>query len=162
MQCTQEVVGGSYLETMRRVPRLAAVLTLVVAACGQVEPVLAHVTMPDCTYQGATSMEEGEISLSLTLNGLADSGVVLAELADGNTYDDLANHFDAVSNELSELPAWVEPVIELRLSDFEGVEGVEESAGLEAGSYAMICVDYPYDGGTPLVRLATPFEVDES
>lgn len=150
------------MRVMRRVPCIAAVLTLVVAACGQVEPVLAHVTMPDCTYQGATSMQEGEISLSLTLNGLANAGVVLAELDGDNTYDELANHIDAGSNGLSDLPTWVDEVIDLRLSDFEGVEGVESSAELVAGSYALICVDYPYEEGEPVVRLAAAVEVEKS
>lgn len=144
--------------SMRRVPCIAAVLTLVVTACGQVEPVLAHITMPDCTYQGTTSMEEGEISLSLGLNGIADAGAILVELAGDNTYDDLVRHID-VSDDLSDLPNWVETVIDLRLSDFEGVEGVESSTNLSAGSYAVICVDYPYEEGAPLVRLAAPLEV---
>ena len=152
---------GVTLRVMRRVPCIAAVLALVVAACGQVEPVLAHVTMPDCTYRGATTMEEGEISLSLTLNGLANAGVVLVRLDGDKGYDDLAGHIDSVSDELAGLPNWVETLIDLRLSDFEGVDGVEGSAGLEAGSYALICVDYPYDDGPPLVRLATPLDVDE-
>lgn len=147
---------------MRRVPWFAAALTLVVAACGQVEPVLAQITMPDCTYQGATTMKEGEISMSLTLNGLANAGVVLARLGGANSYDDLARHVDSVSDELADLPSWTETMIDLRLSDFEGVDGVEGSADLEAGSYAVICVDYPYEEGAPLVRLATPLEVDNS
>lgn len=149
------------MKGMRRVPWVAAVLILVVTACGQVEPVLAHVTMPDCTYQGPTSMEEGEISLSLSLNGLADAGVVLVELVDDTTYDDLATHIETVTDQLSDLPPWVEEIIDLRLSDFEGVGGVESSADLSAGDYGVICVDYPYDEGEPLVRPATPLDVKE-
>ena len=145
---------------MRRVPRIAAVLILLATACGQVEPVLAHVTMPDCTYQGATSMEQGGISLSLTLNGLADAGVMLAELAGDKAHDDLTTHIDEVSDALSDLPTWVESVIDLRLSDFEGVEGVESSADLSPGNYSVICVDYPYNEGQPVVRLATPLRVE--
>lgn len=147
---------------MRRVPWIAAALILAVAACGQVEPVLAHVTMPDCTYQGANSMDEGEISLSLTLNGLANAGVMLGAIAEEHTYEELETHLTEVSAELGSLPTWLEGVIDLRLSDAQALDGVEDTAHLRAGIYAVICVDYPYDGGEPLVRLATSLDVEES
>jgi hypothetical protein len=150
-----------YLEAMRRVPWIAAVLLLVVAACGQVEPVLAHVTMPDCTYQGATSMKEGEVSLSLSLNGLADAGVILGAIGAEHTYRDLETHLAGVSDELEDLPEWLEGVIDLRLSDAQALDGVEDTVRVRAGSYAVICVDYPYDGGEPVVRLATSLDVAE-
>ncbi|MGD2060845.1 MAG: hypothetical protein PVF87_08280 [Acidimicrobiia bacterium] len=146
---------------MRRVPWIAAVLIVILAACAQVEPVLLQVTMPDCTYMGETSIEEGEISLSLRLNGLADAGVLVAELSGEHAYGDLATHVEEISDELADLPTWAETVVDLRLSDSEGIDGVERSARLSEGDYAVICVDYPYDQGPPLVRLAAPLTVED-
>lgn len=147
------------LSAMRLVPSIAAALVPILAACGQVDPVIMHVTMPDCTYQGATSMLEGEVSLSLSLNGLADAGARLVELTGDHTYADLKSHLEVVSPNLDELPEWADDVIDLRLADFEGKEGVEDTARVPDGDYALLCIDYPYDGGEPTVRLATPLEV---
>lgn len=132
---------------------------LTIVACGQVEPVLMHVTMPDCTYQGVAEMEEGEVSLSLSLNGLADAGAVLVELTSGHTFEDLETHLDSVSNELDDLPDWVVELISLRLADTEGRDGIEGSERLRAGSYAVLCIDYPYDDGAHTVSVAGPLEV---
>ena len=133
---------------------------LVAVACGQVEPVLIHVTMPDCTYQGSREMSEGEVSLSLSLNGLADAGAVLAAIGEEHTYENLEAHLTDVSNELEDLPDWVEDVIDLRLSDAQALDGVEDTARVAAGTHALLCVDYPYeDGRTPTVSVAGPLEV---
>jgi hypothetical protein len=150
------------LLAMRLVPWIAAALVPILAACGQVDPVLMHVTMPDCTYQGATSMVEGEVSLSLSLNGLADAGARLVELGGDHTYADLESHVDAVSPDLDDLPEWADDVIDLRLADFEGMEGVEAAARVGEGGYALLCIDYPYDRTEPTVRLATRLEVRAS
>lgn len=116
--------------------------------------------MPDCTYLGPTSIEKGEISLSLKLNGLSDAGVLLAELSGEHSYADLVTHIEETSDELADLPTWVETVIDLRLSDFEGVDGIEGSARLFDSDYALICVDYPYDREPPVVRAAAPLTVE--
>jgi hypothetical protein len=144
---------------MRRAPWIAAVVIVLAPGCAQVDPVLAHVTMPDCTYQGTTSMVEGEVSLSLSLNGLVDAGASLVELNEDRTYEDLESHVEEVSADLDDLPAWVEGVIDLRLADFEGREGVEDTERVSEGSYAILCIDYPYDETEPTIRLTTPLEV---
>lgn len=150
------------MEPMRLVPRIAAALIPILAACGQVEPVLLHLSMPDCTYQGTTSMVEGEVSLSLSLNGLADAGARLVELTDENTYAELETHVEDVSADVDRLPEWIEDVIDLRLADFEGVDGVQGTDRVGPGSYALLCIDYPYDETAATVRLATPVEVRAS
>lgn len=144
---------------MRRVPWIAAILIPVLAACGQVEPVLMHVTMPDCTYQGPDAIDEGIVGLSLSLNGLADSGAILAELTSGRTFGELETHLETVSTGLDDLPAWVDVVIDLRLSDTDGIEGVGDEARLRPGSYVLFCVDYPYDGTEPTVAPASTIDV---
>lgn len=144
---------------MRRFPWIAAILIPIVAACGQVEPVLMHVTMPDCTHQGPTSMVDGELSLSLSLNGLVDAGARLVELTGDRTYSDLESHIDEVSADLSDLPPWAQEVIDLRLSASQGMDGVEDTARVAEGDYALLCVDYPYDDTEPGIRLATSLEV---
>ena len=104
-------------------------------------------------------MEEGVVSLSLSLNGLADSGVILAEMTSERTYEELETHLSEVSTGLGDLPSGVDVVIELRLSDTEGLDGIRDEARLRTGDYALLCVDYPYDGSEPTVSLASPFNV---
>lgn len=127
-------------------------LVLAVAACGQIEPVLMTVSMPDCTYQGADEMQEGRARLSLTLNGIGEWGTALLRLEDDHTFDD----FTETANENAELaavPSWARSVIELRLSDEEGRDGVDSERVLDEGTYAVICIYVPDEGAATYVPL---------
>lgn len=128
-------------------------IALAVVGCGQVEPVLLSVSMPDCVYQGTNRMRAGEVALSLTLNGIADAGVLLVELTDG--YDDLERYLEAPS---SGLPPWGDVILELELSSAEGIDGVAGTRELQSGKYALVCVDDP-GGPNETFRAATPIEV---
>lgn len=139
---------------MRHISRLLAVSVIVVTACGQVEPVLLRVGMPECSYQGPSTMSEGEASLSLTLNGLGRARVLLVELTEGHTYDELVSHFES-SEEWLDRPDWIYPVLDVELDDAEGVDGKSEKLDLEAGEYAVVCVDR--DNET--VEVASPLQV---
>ncbi len=143
---------------MARLGRLSVVLALILAACGQVEPVLLAVGMPGCAYQGPASMREGEVSLSLTLNGLGDVGAAVVALGDDNTYEELQT-FLATDTPWEARPGWVAPVIELRLDDTEGLDGVEGTAQLDEGSYAVVCIDHPYDQEDSRATAASPLSV---
>jgi len=142
----------------RRIVALVAFPALVLS-CGQVDPVIMTVAMPDCVYQGPISIMEGNVRLSLTLNGLGDAGAGLVRFPGDETYDSLVDHLGKVSDRWDDLPSRVEPLVELRLSDREGVDGVEETTRLDAGRYAVICIDHPYDGSDAIARLATSLEV---
>jgi hypothetical protein len=142
----------------RRIVALVALPALVLS-CGQVDPVIMTVAMPDCVYQGPISIMEGNVRLSLTLNGLGDAGAGLVRFTGEETYDSLVDHLGTVSDRWDDLSSRVEPVVELRLSDREGVDGVEETARLDAGRYAVICIDHPYDGSDATARPATSLEV---
>lgn len=143
---------------MRTAARSAVLLlSLSLAACGQVEPVLLSVSMPDCTYRGAATMEPGEANLSLTLNGLGSGRALLAELKDGRNFDELAAHFEQ-SEDWEERPDWLRLVIDLELSDADGVDGRAGQADLDVGNYAVICVDL--ESGTAMA--ASPLLVAES
>lgn len=122
---------------MRRIQRLAVFALVLVSACGQVEPVTVAVSMPDCVYRGAERMREGIASVSLTLNGIADVGATLVLVEEGRTYVEL---IDVLTN-TGEIPTWASPVVELEMSNDDGVDGVEETVSLEAGTYALLCVD---------------------
>jgi hypothetical protein len=122
---------------MRLIQRLAVLAMVLVSACGQVEPVTVAVSMPDCVYRGADRMREGVASVSLTLNGIADVGATLVLIEEDRSYGELV---DVVSN-TGEAPTWARPVVELTLSNDDGVEGIEETISLPAGTYALLCVD---------------------
>lgn len=144
-----------------RLVRAGLTLSLAVAtlaACGQVEPVTLAVSMPDCVATVPSAMREGDASVSLTLNGLSDSGVALVRLDGERTHDDLTAHFER-NNRWSSRPPWAVVVVELRLDAGQGLDGVEETVTLDEGSYAMVCIDHPYDAAEATARVAAPMEV---
>lgn len=128
---------------MRRL--LVAVSLLLLSGCGQVDPVLVAVSMPDCVLSGASTMEEGTVRVSLALNGIADAAVEVVEIPDGRQFDELAQR---VSEEI--IPVWAEPLAVVELSTADGIEGAVETLHLDPGTYALICVDHPDDGSKPL------------
>jgi len=141
---------------MRTVARSALVLvSLLLTACGQVEPVILAVSMPDCTYRGATRMVPGEASLSLSLNGLGSARALLVELEDGRTHVELGAHLEQTGG-WEDRPPWIRPVIDLELSDADGVDGTEDSSRLAAGDYAVVCIDLE----TGAARTASPLHVE--
>lgn len=141
---------------MRTVARSALVLvSLLLTACGQVEPVILAVSMPDCTYRGATRMVPGEASLSLSLNGLGSARALLVELEDGRTHVELGAHLEQTGG-WEDRPDWIRPVIDLELSDADGVDGTEDSSRLAAGDYAVVCIDLE----TGAARTASPLHVE--
>lgn len=130
---------------MRTVLRLLSVSLLVVTACGQVEPVLLPVSMPECIAQGPDSMREGSVSVSLTVNGLGEARVDLLELTGGHSYEDLT---DAVAVQ-GQVPEWAIGVLSLELGPSEGVDGVSDEVRLDEGEYAIACLD---DAGVRIAR----------
>lgn len=122
---------------MQPIQRLAVVAMVLVSACGQVEPVTVAVSMPDCVYRGADRMREGEASVSLTLNGIADVGATLVRIEEDHTYDDLGDVLDNTG----QIPSWASPVVELELSADDGLDGIEETVFLQAGIYALLCME---------------------
>lgn len=135
------------------------VLLLAVVACGQVEPVLMALSMPDCTYSGPDSMDEGRARLSLTLNGIGEWGAALVVFEDDHEFSEL----ELVAEEsplLADLPEWVRVVVELRLSDDGGREGTDAERVLEAGEHAVLCI-YPDDDDDTTYRPAHGIRVDE-
>lgn len=144
---------------MRRVSLAIGAVALVLTACGQVEPVLLVVSVPDCTYQGPHAMTEGNASLSLTMNGLGDSRVLLVELTGGHTSAELEEHFETVSDHWDDRPDWLSPTIDLVLEDSDGIGGKEQTAHLRPGSHVVVCVD---QSGQNRSRLAASLEVTES
>lgn len=145
---------ANYFVIVRLVSRLVACTFLVLAGCGQVEPVLLKVSMPDCTYQGPSSMRAGEASLSLGLNGLGDARVLLVALTGGHSYQELSEEFDS-NAEWAARPDWIEAVLDVELGDDQGVSGMEETTELTDGRYAIICVDQT----TGTAQTASPLEV---
>jgi len=140
---------------MRRLSLTAILLvTSFLAACGQVEPVIVSVSMPECTYRGPALMKEGVVSLSLTLNGLGRARVVLVELEDGHEYNEVETRLEQ-SVDWDRPPEWLRPVIDLQLRDEQGVMGIEDTARLTTGQYAVVCVDE----GSGEARPASPLEV---
>ncbi|HET9259115.1 MAG TPA: hypothetical protein VFP42_03180 [Acidimicrobiia bacterium] len=121
---------------MQPIQRLVVVAVLLISACGQVEPVTVAVSMPDCVYRGADRMRAGDASVSLTLNGIADAGATLVLIEDTHGYSELVE----VLHETGQVPTWVESVVELELSPDDGIDGVEETVTLDAGTYALLCV----------------------
>lgn len=145
-----------YLGVMRLPGRLGSMLlaTLLVA-CAQVDPVLMPVSMPDCVYPGPSSMHEGTVRLSLTLNGITDAGVALVELSANHTPADLADHFE-IDAAWEHRPSWISVRAELRLDSAQGADGVDETVALREGSYAVVCIDYTHDVAA---RVAGPLRV---
>ena len=142
--------------------RRSVILSLImvsIAACGQVDPVVLAVSMPDCITQGPSAMRAGNLRLSLTLNGLADSGLALVELTGEEGYQDLVRHFEG-ADLWEDRPSWVSPLVELRLDPSQALDGVEETTRLEEGRYALVCIHHPYDGSSATARAAAPLEVE--
>lgn len=135
------------------------VTSLLGAACGQVDPVLLPVSMPECVYQGASSMHEGNARVSLTLNGLGSVALALVEITDDMTYDDLADHLETRAGSWETAPGWVATELELSLDDAQGLDGVDETVTLDPGSYALVCIDHPYGDGAVTARVAASLEV---
>lgn len=121
---------------------VCALATLLVA-CGQVDPVLMPVSMPECIYQGPSSMREGSVRLSLTLNGMADAGVALVEIDQDHTPAALSDHLAGAAG-WENAPSWVSTRAELHLDSASGRDGVDETVALTEGSYAVVCIDYSH------------------
>ena len=145
---------------MRRLLRCVALalVALSVAACGQADPVVLAVSMPDCITQGPSAMRTGNVRVSLTLNGLADSGVALVELTGEEGYQDLVRHFEG-ADLWEDRPSWVSPLVELRLDPSQALDGVEETTHLDEGRYALVCIHHAYDGSPATARAAAPVDV---
>lgn len=142
---------------MRTAARSAVLLlSLFLAACGQVEPVLLSVSMPDCTYLGPVDMEPGDVSLSLTLNGLGNARVLLVELTDNHSYDDL--EVQLASGGWEDRPDWSRAMIDIELSDTQGIDGEEGTSTLHEGEFAVVCIDL----SAGVARVASPLSVEES
>ena len=137
-------------------------LSSLLVACGQVDPVVGALSMPDCTYQGPVAMEEGNVRVILTRNGLGNSGAALVEIGGDGTYADLEMHLRDISDRWDQRPAWLSTRLFLTLDDREAIDGVEDTTRLSEGSYALLCVDYPYDGDSAIVSTATPMMVERS
>lgn len=135
-------------------------LCVALVACGQVDPVLMPVGMPECIYRGPSSMGAGNASVSLNLNGIGDAGVVLARLTGQETHVDLERHLESVEGRWEDRPDWIDGLVELRLDSGQGVDGVEETVSLPEGDYALICVDY--SGPEPTARIASAITVESS
>ena len=146
---------------MRRPRRALPWLLAITTACGQVEPVLLPVTMPDCVYQGASAMDEGMARLSLAANGLGRFGVALVEVPAETAAADVEDHLAEVGNTWGRLPEGATTRVVLRLDDTLGVDGVEESLPLRAGSYALLCIEFPYGDAKPGARLAGMLRVGD-
>ena len=103
-------------------------------------------------------MKEGNVRVSLTLNGLADSGVALVELTGEESYQDLMRHFEGAGH-WEGRPPWVDTVVELRLDPGQALDGVEETTILDEGHYGLVCIYHPYDGSPATARVAASLEV---
>ncbi|MFZ0012632.1 MAG: hypothetical protein WAL25_00830 [Acidimicrobiia bacterium] len=141
-----------------RLGLLFAVLLSSLVACGQVEPVIVAVSMPECTSSNVRSMREGRLSLSLTLNGIAHSGVAVAELIEDHSYDELQEHVATGSDVWERRPEWLRVRAELELSSAQGLDGVEETVYVESGDYAIVCLDHDTPSGTRM-RVESPLRV---
>jgi hypothetical protein len=141
-----------------RVGLFSAALLISVVACGQVEPVILAVSMPECTSSKLPPMREGRLSLSLTLNGIAHSGVAVAELTEGHTYDELLEHVTAGADVWERRPDWLKVRAELELSSAQGLDGVEETVFVESGDYAVVCLDHDTESGTRM-QVEAPLSV---
>ncbi len=138
---------------------IVAVLSLMVAACGQVEPVIMTLAMPDCVYQGPSEMHPGEAQLTMTLNGIGEWGSALVKITGDHTYKELREHVETVSDVWGRRPDWVRPVITLSLSDADAVDGVDGRADVDKGAYAVVCLDH--DGEDEITyRLSNGLEVN--
>lgn len=133
------------------------ILALALVACGQVEPVLLPVSMPECIYSGPAVMEEGSASLSLRINGLGEAAVLVVGIEDGHEVEDLATHLTDVSDQWTERPDWLSTRVEVRLSSAEGLSGREKTVQLRPGQYAVVCVDHTGEGSP--ARLGGPLQV---
>ena len=126
---------------MRPITPIVTMIAMVgLAACDQVEPAILTVSMPDCTFRGATEMEPGEASLSLSLNGLGEARAMIVEIEGDHTYDELVAHLEQ-GGASDGTPDWARPVIDVELSDIDGMGATADHADLEEGDYAVICVD---------------------
>jgi hypothetical protein len=124
------------------------VAALLAVGCAQVDPVLLAVEMPGCVYQGPPTMAEGDVRLSLRLNAVADAGAALVELPGQESVGELSDHLDAVDPRWEHLPEWASTVVEVRIDSGEGGRGGEETLTLAPGTYAVVCIEYPYDGAS--------------
>lgn len=136
---------------------LAVVIT---TACGQVDPVLLTVAMPECVYQGPPTMAQGSARVSLQLNGLGDAGVALVELSRQQTHDNLVRHLETVERRWAGLPGWASVVVELRVDSDTGAQGAHETVTLGPGTYSVVCLEHS-PGLEPSARPAASLEVRE-
>ncbi len=146
---------------MRVIGRTAALLVVLTTfmGCGSDDPEVMTVSMMECVYQGPRSMDAGDARITLTLHGLGMAGVSLLELGEGRTYDDLEDHFESVDAKWEERPPWTTSRALLRASD-ETVSSRSTTITLSAGSYALVCIDYPYGDGDAMARVAASVTVD--
>jgi hypothetical protein len=145
---------------MPRLRRLwvASLLVLATTGCGQVEPVLVTVSMPDCAHTGATTMDVGELRVILTLNGLGSAGLMLVELGDERGYQDLVDELENRSGDGS-VPPWVTEVVSLQIEDGTGVDSVAETVDIEGGQYALVCLYRSPDVSETMIEPAAPLVV---
>lgn len=143
---------------LRRLWVASLLVLLATTGCGQVEPVLVTVSMPDCAHTGATTMDVGELRVILTLNGLGSAGLMLVELDAERAYQDLVDELENGSGDGS-FPPWVTEVVSLQIEDGTGVDSVAETFDIEEGQYALVCLYRSRDGSETMVEPAAPLAV---
>lgn len=122
------------------------VIALITPACGG-EPGIPTLLVNDlCEFDGPTSVDEGEVRLTLQRTGLGDYGAAVVSLAEGHVPDDLTDHFETVSSDWDDRPDWIEVdyLLETRDEDLTPEDHVGETTvmTLVPGEHTVVCINY--------------------
>lgn len=121
------------------------VAALIASACGG-ETVPTLMVNDLCQFDGPTSVEAGEVRLTLQRTGLGDYGAAMVSIDDSHGPGDLTEYFETASSDWNDRPDWitVSYLLETRDEDLTPEDHVGETTimSLDPGEHTVVCINY--------------------
>jgi len=119
-------------------------IALVFAACGG-DPEIPTLMVNDlCQFDGPSSVDEGQVRLTLQRTGLGDYGAAVVRFGDGRGTGDLIAHFETGSRYWDDRPDWIDVsyILETRDEDLTRDDHTGETTlmSLDPGEHALVCI----------------------
>jgi hypothetical protein len=120
----------------------AALLAVGLSACGGSGQEQILVAGDDCSYQGAMTLDEGEITAAMHLTSLGHNEMSIVRLDEERTYPELVTYLEQAADPITDRPPWISEVLHLELLHEAGErEGESGTFTATEGTYAVICID---------------------
>lgn len=133
----------------------AALMAVGLSACGGSGPEEILAAGDDCSYQGASTFDEGEITAAIHLTSLGHNEMSIVRLDEERTYPELVTYLEQAADPISDRPSWISQVFHLELLHEAGErEGESGTFTATEGTYVVICIDHQGSAGPTAQAIA--------